>query len=261
MRQDPATTAVVPARIWTTTWPASAGATLVVDAGRAVLMDHGMTSEAAEELVTLVNACRPALYLARLVWTHWDNGLAVRAPEHTPQTYPGQIPVGCSQEVEEVAGLRVHRVGHHQVVGHDGATGTVIAGDLFAPGIPELSALTLAQAREAYAWIRSVNPTTIIGSRGAVSSTPEQIRRALHSRMAYLEHLEQIGREGARQGLIPRQIWDLKPWTAWPGDAARHMINTHASIAHISGRPLSLAHARADLAEVAPEYADAAIAA
>ncbi|WP_143173549.1 hypothetical protein [Nocardiopsis flavescens] len=233
--------------MWTTTGARTPGATILVQDGRAVIMDHGMDMPTSGDLLSMLTG-RPGLTLVHLVWLGWNQGLSEAAPEHVPGSWPAALPAS----VDTSPGLALYRVGAHQAVAYYAPDAVVIAGDLLAPGVPELSGLTLAEARDFLLWARGQDPQAATGSRGVALTDPASVGRAIRTRLAYLETLEETVRDRVRSSHTARDIWCAGTWRAWPGDPRRHLINVHAAIAHVTGVPMDADAVRADLSALAP---------
>ncbi|PSK88742.1 hypothetical protein CLV63_12928 [Murinocardiopsis flavida] len=204
-----------------------------------VLVDAGMGADDGEEALAQASRASGSGRLAAVVWTGPDQGLGERVPEHTARVTaddagPGHpLPgAGCA-----------YRLGSDPVaVVWDEHSGLLAAGQLLAPGAPLLGHLGLGTARTALRTLAGLPVRTAIGAYGTVH-TGEQARRALRSRLVYLDVVERIARAGSTACTSPRaaaaDAWQRGELKAWDAAAPeRHLLNIHAAYAHVQNRAL-----------------------
>ncbi|MEU0242310.1 hypothetical protein ABZ234_31920 [Nocardiopsis sp. NPDC006198] len=264
-------------RVWTTRWTASPGASLLVGHGTALtLVDHGLTAEAAETLLAELAETAPSLRLARVVWLRWCHGLIERVPQRAELLYAAKVaeagapPAGTAR----AAGLACRARTHHTPLGLNGVSlhaiapeqslvwdaedRILLAGDLLAPLAPELSALTPAQATAALEWALERGADQAVGSHGVLLRTAEHVERGLRARLSYLRVLEGIclhaRRVGAPALIALRQALANGRLGAWPVPPQRHVLNIHAGLAALEGRPVDLREVSADTRQLAAQH-------
>lgn len=249
------TLTALPGQIYTTRWTAWAGASLIVRGRGMTLVDHGMTAEVTERLLAEVANADPRLDLRRMIWLRWDRGASERAPEHAAWVYPSQLPLAADEPLVGLDQVSVRRIGAHQALVRDAASGVLLAGDLLAPGVPELTALTPSAAASALAHIQHAPPTVAVGTHGHLLQGPDEIEHGVRARLAYLRVLQGIAAQAVADGLSPRQAafnaWQDGRLHAWDVAPERHLLNIHAALAERRGTALDLARALADAREVA----------
>ncbi|NKY96699.1 hypothetical protein [Nocardiopsis alborubida] len=262
-------------RVWTTRWTASPGASLLVDRhAKLTLVDHGLTQEAAEELLSELYTSAPGLRVARVVWLRWDHGLSERVPQRVELLYPRQMQASdapppaparpqdrqCRARTHHtpligLPDVTLHAIAPEQGIVWDAADRILIAGDLLAPLAPELSALTPTQAAAALEWALDHQPRTVVGAHGTLIRSTDHIERALRARLSYLRVLEGVCIQARRTGAPPQiavgQAMADGRLGAWPVAPERHLVNIHAGLAELEGRALDLREVVADVRALA----------
>ncbi|MEU3017819.1 hypothetical protein ABZ635_10560 [Nocardiopsis sp. NPDC007018] len=256
-------------RVWTTRWTASPGASLLVGRGAELtVVDHGMSTEATERLLTDVATAAPALRLRRMVWLRWDHGSGERTPEHAERLHADQIRPAASfapgsprvlshrLNIPSLPGVSAHAPSADQLLLWDRTDRILLAGDLLAPVAPELWGLTPSQAEQALRWISDCAPHQVVGSHGTLLSGAD-IERAITSRLTYLRVLRQQAirahRSGATERLALHQALTEGVLAQWAVAPERHLINLHAALAEHTGRALDMDAVATDVRRVLAE--------
>lgn len=248
-----------------------AGATLIAhpttQGPRWTLVDHGGTPETvAERLHQCLLQGRPVSSVA-LMHTNpgdtWDEWI----PEHVTTLTPDQASTGGTP-LPHVPRARTYRISPGRAIVALPEK-VVLAGDLMAPYLPDLSRTSPRRAREGLMYAAAQAPMILIGSYGHILSAHAQVATdgpvptehlatvaELRMREAYLEVIIAIAQHAVRSGLSPReaayQAWGTLCWWT-PRDNARvynccHLVNLHAAIAAEQGCQPDLAAAEADVA-------------
>lgn len=280
----PQTWSRVSEHVLTTTDPNDPGATLIERTGRRgsvwTLIDHGRDlARTAELLYTAWLDGREVSALVMLAGHERSSsdtlaGVELRdwVPEHISVLTPAQLSPGGTS-LPHVPRSRAYRAGPDQAVIWSPADDVMIAGDLMAPDLPDLSHISPRRAMDGLQCAAAHAPLVVIGSHGHVLSARAQVEQGRHvptrhlatvadmsMRIDYLRDIATVAQAGAAQGLTPRAAahagWDrgiLSRWSAADPErqarlTRRHMLNMHAAMAAEHGRPVDLAAAHADAA-------------
>ncbi|WP_017615041.1 hypothetical protein [Nocardiopsis salina] len=234
------------------------------------LVDHGNSPpEVAEYLHQCSLQGRPASSVvlmharADITWQEW-------IPEHVTALMPAQASAGGTP-LPHVPRARAYQVAPDRAIVALGDDETVIAGDLMAPHLPDLSHTSPRRALEGLMYTSAQAPMVLIGSRGCILSAHAQVATdgpvptehlatvaEVRMRESYLRAIITTAQHAVGAGLSPRQAasqtWE---WLAWrqPRDqnharayTRRHLVNLHAAMAAEQGRQLDLSQAQADAA-------------
>lgn len=267
--------------VLTSTDPDQPGATLIERPGRRgstwTLIDHGRNLAATAELlytawwdgrqvsslVLLAGHARSGDTLASIELRDW-------VPEHISVLTPAQLSVGGTT-LPYVPRSRAYRAGPEQAVIWSPADDVMIAGDLMAPDLPDLSHISPTRAMDGLQYAVAHAPLVVIGSCGNVISARAQVADGarvetrhlatvedMRMRMEYVRDIATVAHAGAAQGLTPRAAahagWDrgvLSRWSAADPErqarlVQRHTVNMHSAMAAEHGRPVDLVAAHAD---------------
>ncbi|WP_150255250.1 hypothetical protein [Nocardiopsis deserti] len=267
--------------VLTTTGPAGPGATLIERSGRRgtawTLVDHGRDlARTAELLYTAWLDGRDVSGLVLLAG-HEHSGDTLASielrdwvPEHVSVLTPAQLSPGGTS-LPHVPQSRAYRAGPDQALIWSPADDVMIAGDLMAPDLPDLSHISPRRALDGLQYAVAHAPLVLIGSHANVISARAQVEGGarvetrhlatvadLRMRMDYLRDIATVAHAGAAQGLTPRAAahagWDrgvLSRWSAADPErqarlTRRHMVNMHSAMASECGRRVDLAAAHAD---------------
>lgn len=267
------TLSVVTDRVLTTTGHGP-GATLIAhtttQGPRWTLIDHGGDpDEVAEHLHQCSLQGRPASSVVlmhtspRTVWGEW-------IPEHVTTLTPAQASTGGTP-LPHVPRARAYQIAPDRTIVSLAEEETVIAGDLMAPHLPDLSHTSSHRALEGLMYTAAQAPMMLIGSRGYILSAHAQVATdgpvptehlatvaEIRIRQNYLRTIIAIAQHAVGAGLNPRQAacqaWDkLGWWTPRDQDHARaynrrHLINLHAALAAERGHSFDLPEAEAEAA-------------
>lgn len=269
--------------VLTSTDPDQPGATLIERPGRRgttwTLADHGRDlARTAELLYTAWWDGRDVSSLVLLAG-HEQSGDTLASielrdwvPEHVSVLTPAQLSVGGTT-LPYIPRSRAYRASPEQAVIWSPADDVMLAGDLMAPDLPDLSHISPTRAMDGLQYAVAHAPLVVIGSHGNVVSARAQTAGGarvetrhlatvedMRMRMDYVQDIATIAHAGAHQGLTPRAAafagWDggvLSRWTCQDPQRQirlnqRHLVNMHSSMAAEHGRPVDLAaaHAGAD---------------
>ncbi|WP_435112182.1 hypothetical protein [Nocardiopsis synnemataformans] len=271
----------VTTHVLTTTRSHDPGATLIERQRRRgstwTLVDHGRgLARTAELLYQVYRSDRPAACLLLLAG-HERSGetpdkVRIRdwVPAHISVLSPGQLSPGGTP-LPHVPRARAYRVGSEQAIIWSPDDDVVIAGDLLAPDLPDLSHISPRQAMDGLHYAASQGPLVTIGSHGNVIDARPQVAAGtyvpphklatvadMRTRIAYIQDIATVAYAGVRQELTPRraacQGWEhLSHWTGRDQEQQvqlnrRHLVNLHSAMAAVRGETVDLAAAHADAA-------------
>ena len=191
-------------------------------------------------------------------------------PEHISVLTPAQLSVGGTT-LPYVPRSRAYRAGPEQAVIWSPADDVMIAGDLMAPDLPDLSHISPTRAMDGLQYAVAHAPLVVIGSHGNVISARAQVADGgrveprhlatvedMRMRLDYVRDIATVAHAGAAQGLTPRAAafagWDggvLSRWSCQDPQRQtrlnyRHLVNMHSAMAAEHGQLVDLAAAHAD---------------
>lgn len=264
---------VVTDRILTTTGHGP-GATLIArttaQGPRWTLIDHGNAPHGVAEYLHQCSLHgRPASSVV-LMHTHSDTAWEEWVPEHVTALPPAQASTGGTP-LPHAPRARAYRIAPDRSIVALGEDETVIAGDLMAPHLPDLSHTSPRHALEGLMYTAAQAPMVLIGSRGSILSAHAQVATdgpvpaehlitvaEVRMRESYLRAIIAIAQHAVGAGLSPQQAayqaWDELAWWTPRGRnharacSRRHLVNLHAAMAAEQGRRLDLSKAEADAA-------------
>lgn len=234
------------------------------------LVDHGSTpQDVAEYLHQCALQGRPASSVV-LMHTRHDTPWQEWIPEHVTALTPAQANTGGTP-LPHVPRARAYRIAPDRTIVSLGEDETVIAGDLMAPHLPDLSRTSPRRALEGLMYTAAQAPMVLIGSRGYILSAHAQVATdgpvpteqlvtvaEVRMRESYLREVIDIAQHAVSNAMSPRQAayraWDrLARWTPRGRDHARvctlrHLVNLHAAVAAEQGRRPDLSEAETDAA-------------